>query len=274
MHLYKYPFKSLYFLLFIMTSIEWLSDINNISKRIEYANEYGMKATNEGILKKHGFDVPNGFVVTPEWKESVDGEALKEFYKKLGASAVSVRSSATCEDSHKYSFAGIFESYMPVVLDELPLYIAKCRESLKSEEALIYMEFAKVSPDKAKMNVLVQEFIKAKMSGIFFTKNPITRSDAEMACQFGYMQGEKLVSGEESGFYAIIDKNSKEIKIQGDSFKLLFGANPSYDLELSGIIDKALKIEKLFDFPQDIEFTIGLDNKTYILQSRDITGLE
>ncbi|MBU3896583.1 MAG: hypothetical protein KJ697_01475 [Nanoarchaeota archaeon] len=257
-----------------MTSIELLSNINDIDKRNEYANIYGMKATNEGILKKYGFDVPNGFVVTPEWKENVDGEALKNYYKALNATSVSVRSSATCEDSHKYSFAGIFESFMPIRLDELPLYIEKCRESLKSEEALIYMEFAKVNPDKAKMNVLIQEFIKAKMSGIFFTKNPITNSDAEMACQFGYMQGEKLVSGEESGIYAIIDKQTKKFKMQGDSSKLPFGVNPSSDLESSGIIDKALEIEQLFGFPQDIEFTVGQDETTYILQSRDITGLE
>lgn len=253
-------------------SIVALSYLNYFDKRSECAAKYGMKATNLGILLNQGYNVPNGFIVTPEWDARKDQGLLEEFYERLNAKSVSARSSATCEDSRGASFAGMFKSFMPTTLETLPEYIEKCRESIENDDALLYMKHNKIDPKNVKMNVLVQEFIEAKFAGVIYTRTPCNKGFA--SCDTIYAQGEKAVSGEETVIITTIKIPELRIVNMRNCEIATEGANPKYDIYNSRIIETAFKIEKLFNYPQDIEFTVGKDGKTYILQSRDITALD
>ena len=77
--------------------------------------------------------------------------------------------------------------------------------------------------------------------------------------------GDKLVSGEVTPNTYFIDK--KSLKIINNILKFSF--KKSLITKLS---QTALEIEKLYKFPQDIEFCIK-NEKIFILQSRPITTL-
>src|SRR5215218_346510 len=86
------------------------------------ASELGAKATNLGWLAREGFPVPPGLVVTSAAGERCEEARtrLLEAAAELGAERFAVRSSGTAEDLEGASFAGQYETFLNVGLDELP----------------------------------------------------------------------------------------------------------------------------------------------------------
>jgi pyruvate,water dikinase len=188
-------------------------------------------------------------------------EAFATLKSKFGA--VSVRSSATCEDSKNASFAGQFETYL-FVNDQKTLidYVKKCWASFFRSGAILYAMNHGIDLSKSQMAVVVQGMINSDVAGVMFTKN---NGNAGVVIEAAKGVGENVVSG---------NVKPDEYEINPDSFRIKSEIKQNQRLlsnpEIVSLTALGIKIEKLFNFPQDIEWAIQ-NKAVYILQTRPIT---
>ena len=201
-----------------------------------------------------GFNVPKFIALSSSSSKTLlsneiaRSEIAGEIMDVLPSEKYAVRSSALIEDNKKESSAGQFLTKTNVEGSELS---GNIYEVLKQAE--IYLD-----GDLTQFSIIIQEYISPDISGVTFTRNP--NGNREMIIEYGFCEGEKIVSG--------------EIKPQRISF--YWNNALSQDLpELfaeNQIIKKFKEIENKYGFPQDIEWCIRND-QFYILQTRPITTI-
>jgi pyruvate,water dikinase len=221
-------------------------------------------------LFQAGFPVPDGFVIMPSafdgdnlkaeaWQQIL--EHLKWARRENGKIAFAVRSSALAEDSAYASFAGEFETVLDVHTDEaVRAAIHQVHQSRKSERVQAYSK-AKGLEEEQDIAVVIQKLVRADISGILFTANPVTGNRFEMTGNYTFGLGEGLVSGEVEPYTFIMQRPKGKYEGPEDIRRF---AKKIYKL--------ARKLEEEFGSPQDIEWAIA-DDKLYLLQSRPITTL-
>ncbi|MDH5453922.1 MAG: hypothetical protein OEX14_11270, partial [Paracoccaceae bacterium] len=231
----------------------------------------GGKGRTLAQLYRAGYPVPDGFIIlptafagdrlTPEAWAQVQAY-LDRMRKAERGIAFAVRSSALSEDSAQASFAGEFETVLDVHSDEMiQAAIQAVRLSRRSERVRAYSQ-AKGIDTAHDMAVVVQRLVRADVSGVLFTADPVTGSHAEMMGNFVYGFGEELVSGEAEPYTFVL----KRPKGQYDGPPVLkHFARSLYKL--------ATRLEKDLGCPQDIEWAVD-GGKLFLLQSRPITTLQ
>ena len=226
-----------------------------------------------------GIPVPPGFVVLASafdkfygsvFPEGLAKEILAEF-KKLKIKYVAVRSSATTEDSSSAAWAGQLESYLNVTEKNLIRSIEKCWASLYSPRAIFYRSEKGLSKQKISVAVVIQKMIQSEISGVCFTVHPVTKDKNQMVIEAGYGLGEAIVGGKITPDAYIINKSIGVGNLYLAS-KNIQGKQKLSDKQIIKLAELCQKIEKLFKYPQDIEWSFAKD-KFYILQSRPITTL-
>ncbi|MFA6426885.1 MAG: PEP/pyruvate-binding domain-containing protein [Candidatus Magasanikbacteria bacterium] len=229
---------------------------NNViqSQEIDQNKKYlGNKTLNLQKLVDWGFHVPK-FIAIPSHissnlysDENLKKEIAQEAIRILQCKKYAVRSSALIEDGENRSFAGQFNTKLNLSSNEL---IGGIGEVLKQANDFLHDELDKFS-------IIIQEYIAPDISGVTFTRNP--HGSREMIIEYGFCEGEKIVSGEikpeKTSFYW----NEQDIKL------------PKQFLT-NRVIKKFKEIENKSKFPQDIEWCIK-DNKFYLLQTRPITTI-
>jgi phosphoenolpyruvate synthase/pyruvate phosphate dikinase len=208
----------------------------------------GNKAHNLMLLKRSSFNIPNGFVIDVGYVSNIKKNGFLDKYKKeilfylydciftKPTFPVVVRSSGLLEDSKDSSFAGKYKSVINVNSEkELFLAIKEVIKSAKND----------------KLAIIIQKQVEMSISGVYFTKNPIGKSNFLIEYVFGHLHN--LVSGKENS------QKINKTKNLNSTFKKLY------------ILGK--NIEFIFKYPQDIEFAIDENKKIWILQSRSITTL-
>jgi pyruvate,water dikinase len=213
---------------------------------------------------------------------------ITESVAELGTDAVAVRSSAVAEDSKEASFAGLHESKLnvPTKPDTVMAAVRSCWKSLFTNRAIVY-RLQKDIPHEGSMAVVIQEMIDSEISGITLTAHPMDSSNLMIEASYGY--GDLIVGGEvdpdeyriNRGDLAVLNRTigSKSKISQGaDSGTTVSQAEESQtsepvltDGEATQVARKCMNIERLFSYPQDIEWCL-VDSNLYILQSRPITG--
>lgn len=213
---------------------------------------------------------------------------IKEALNKLNVKYVPIRSSAVSEDSLKASFAGLHDTFLNVKTELEPVLenVKKCWASLFNDRAVIYRIRKKI-PHMEGMAVVVQEMIPAEISGITFTKHPTDEKSLLIEASFGL--GDMIVSGRVEPDDYTIDREILEIKGKNIGRKekksmILNGKVIIQDVDaeqkekqvLTGektkeIAKSCLRVEKIFNYPQDIEWSIS-GGKLWLLQSRAILG--
>ena len=89
--------------------------------------------------------------------------------------AYAVRSSANAEDALESSFAGQFQSVLNVQgTSDLMTAIESVWDSLHRDSIQQYLNLHGIAPDTLKMGVLVQEMVPPVVSGVAFSRNPLT----------------------------------------------------------------------------------------------------
>ncbi|MGD1714961.1 glycerol-3-phosphate acyltransferase, partial [Dapis sp. BLCC M172] len=155
----------------------------------------GEKAARLALLKKAGFNVPEGFVLSAIEsgnrelvveggvnKSVVDSrfstgflsadKILDQLNEMSWSFPLIVRSSAVGEDSDNSSAAGQYETIFPVRNEtELLEAINICRQSYWLPEAVTYRRQKEI-PD-AEMAVLIQPYLISQVAGVMFTRNPL-----------------------------------------------------------------------------------------------------
>jgi phosphohistidine swiveling domain-containing protein len=231
----------------------------------------GGKGSTLARLYQAGYPVPDGFVVLPEAFAgdtlTVDGWAQVQAHlarmrqAENGLAAFAVRSSALGEDSAFASFAGEFETVLDVRSeDRVREAIRTVRRSRHAERVRAYSEAKGIDP-LHDMAVVVQRLVRAEISGVLFTADPVTGSRAEMTGNFVYGFGEELVSGEAEPYTFTLGRP-----------KGAYEGPAALRRPASKLYKLALRLEEDLGAPQDIEWAIAAD-RLYILQSRPITTL-
>lgn len=246
-----------------MKNIIWPND-KEITREL-----VGNKAWNLTQLFKYGFKVPKFFVITAQVfaldSFYLEEEILKNF-DKLKSPHAAVRSSATCEDSQNSSFAGQFESYLAIPKEKIIETVKKCWASTKSPRVLSYATHHNINPSSIKMAVTIQEMIFAKKGGVIFTQDIFKNDLNHLIIEAASGLGEKIVSGLINPERVVVNKKTGLV-IEKDSPE----GEVLTQREIGELVRMALKIEKNYHSPQDIEWAIG-GGKIYILQSRPITN--
>ncbi len=218
----------------------------------------------------------------PECVKSAISRAVHKY--NLEDKNLIVRSSATLEDT-KISFAGQFLSVLNVRgVDEIGIAVKRVYDSAFSKKAVGYGEELAES-EKVSMGVVVQEFVVGEVSGVMFTKDPLSNEGAVIEAVVGLNEG--LVSGHVTPSRFILDDKNGIIKTEiaeqkfvvmpqksGGTISIKQTAKvPDYisEAKIAELAGIGAKIEQSFGSPQDIEWTMH-DNKFYILQSRPITS--
>lgn len=179
----------------------------------------------------------------------------------LNGTKFAVRSSSLEEDGTTKSYAGQFESFLNVDKEDIFNNIKKCWCSLYNNNVIDYSS----DFDLYGMNVIIQTMILPDYSGVIFTIDPTSDTNNYSIVEIVEGLCEKLVSGKVTPTKYLIRKETKKIDFAEGPIKLRNNI-------VNNIMDEALKIEKLYSKPMDIEYAIK-DNKCYILQARPITSV-
>ena len=223
------------------------------------------------------------------------GKRYAQLESQLGADVlVSVRSSATAEDLPGMSFAGQQDTYLNVGgLDNVLQHVKRCWASLWTDRAIAYRHRQGFRHEDVLLAVVVQEMFPSEVAGVLFTANPVTSNPNEIFLNTSWGLGEAIVSGKVNPDQYILNKKNLKIKDKKIHDKLLMtvrreDGQGSVEAEVPEARRKAetlsddkvkelgriaLRIEKHYGFPQDIEW--GYCNGRFaILQSREITAAD
>lgn len=207
-----------------------------------------------------------------------------------------IRSSATVEDTETVSFAGQAESFLCI---KSPNDVISCVKntwaSALTPTAILYLKSMNVPISRMRMGVVVQEMIRAEVSGVMFTTNVVENNSDQILIESTIGLGEPLVAGKIKPDTFLLDKESLQTleKILGTKEKsaipvmkegeirIEFLDTPvekrnSFSLDDESLIRVAqlgLDIERKMGSPQDIEWCVrGQD--IVVLQTRPITTLQ
>ena len=149
--------------------------------------------------------------------------------------------------------------------------------------------------------VVIQQMVESEKAGVLFTVNPITHDRNEIQINASYGLGESVVSGcvtadsylcDRTGAVKSCEIGSKQTQIVyapsdassdlsqdtfGDTIQVAVSeqmqqARCLSDSEIAALCTEAIRVEKHYGVPMDIEWGI-CDGSVYILQARAITTL-
>jgi rifampicin phosphotransferase len=220
---------------------------------------------------------------------------LEEELKQQGllGQDLAVRSSGLDEDSKDHSFAGMFSSFLyQKEMKDIEVSIRKCWASAFSVRCLEYRVANKLKSDDIGMGVVIQKMVQSDISGVLFSRNPISQIDYQsMIIESVYGQCEGLVSGllEADNFVinrdtfeytmTIADKLEKfqrsatgngieKVTVKSDLVK----SQSLNQNQLNELVEMGKNIEQWFESPMDIEWAFE-GEKLYVVQMRPITTL-
>lgn len=222
-------------------------------------------------LYQAGYKVPDGFIIFPS---AFEGGQLKpsalaqvqgnidRLRRKKREVSFAVRSSALSEDSEDASFAGEFETVLGAGSDEEIHNAIRTVYSSRESKRVEAYSLAKGMGVSHGIAVVVQVLVRADISGVLFTADPITGSRSVISGNYVYGMGEALVSGEATPY-------AFRFKRPGGSYE----GPAEFGSHAAGLYKTAVKIEKAMGAPQDMEWAVA-GGKIYLLQSRPITTLK
>ncbi|GAI89084.1 unnamed protein product, partial [marine sediment metagenome] len=149
--------------------------------------------------------------------ESIEGAFDKLVKGKDEDLSFAVRSSATIEDSSKFSFAGQTESYLyNLTFHDLLQSLKNCWASLFSPRAILYMLHMKklgvnFSLKNIHMAVIVQKMVNSQISGVLFTSNVVNSDSNQMLINSTWGLGNMIADSLVIPDSIIIKKNKFEV---------------------------------------------------------------
>ncbi|MTJ06421.1 glycerol-3-phosphate acyltransferase [Anabaena sp. UHCC 0204] len=224
----------------------------------------GAKSATLSQIKRWGYAVPKGWVLTPD----DDPSDLIEFLQPSPLSPLIVRSSAIGEDSEQASAAGQYETILNVTTkEELRQAIAQVQASYNHPNAIEYRRHS--SSAEAAMGVLIQQQIQSVFSGVAFSRDPISQQGEAVVIEAVAGSPTQIVSGK-------VTPEEYQVVIAGDEKLscLQFQGNGKIPQSLiKQVAYLARRLERRYlGIPQDIEWSYDGQN-LWVLQARPITTL-
>ncbi len=217
-------------------------------------------------------------------------EALAELKERAGPHATfAVRSSSLNEDSAGSSFAGLYESYLNLHgEDDILKGVLDCFRCLWQERAVHYRTFRGIEHAGEAMAVVVMQVVRARSSGVAFTKNPMTGATDQVLINASWGLGEAVVSGYvtpdsfivgpggEMRERAISEKHEQVVLTDDGTERApvppeLVSQPSISDDEVQEVVDTAHAVQREYGQPIDIEFAYDDSGTMFLLQARPIT---
>jgi rifampicin phosphotransferase len=218
--------------------------------------------------------------------EAVEATFADEF------TPLAVRSSATTEDSPAFSFAGLHDTLLAVTGDpgELELAVKSCWASLWSERSVDYRRRGDAALDGAAMAVVIQQMVRADVSFVAFSVDPVDQCARRVIISASYGLGEAIVAGLVVPDYIVLEPGgevmdyqigSKEMMIISDSNgdggvrqvpvpRLVANQRALSDDQVRHIGQLVTDLEQKFGSPIDVEGGIA-GGTLSLFQARPIT---
>lgn len=235
----------------------------------------GNKALSLGRLKNAKFVIPQFFVIPTNviykninkkvlCAENLDishnlveeiNNACSEFITEMAV----IRSSFLVEDDKYISKAGYFPTWINIEKTSIV-------EHFKKYLCELYRKFGEIPEG----GIIIQEMINGEFSGVCFTVNPVSSNMNTMIIEIVRKLNVKLTDGTKTPDVSIeISKNDFDIldRKQHTQEDLLTGQ------QIFDLAKTSIEIERYFNYPQDIEWTIR-KGKFFVLQSRPITTIK
>ena len=229
------------------------------------ATVVGQKAATLSQIKRWGYPVPKGWVISPV----DDPQGLIAMLQPSDLSPVVVRSSAIGEDSEQASAAGQYTTVLNVTSkQELQAAIAQVQASYNHPSAVQYRRDRGL-PDTA-MAVLVQQQIQSVYSGVAFSRDPISQQGDAIVIEALPGSPTQVVSGkvtpEQYRAFVVETENISSVQVEGS------GQVPQTLIKQVAYLVRRLE-KQYHGLPQDIEWIYDSQN-LWVLQSRPITTLD
>ena len=245
------------------------------------ASIYGGKAANLSELVNAGFNVPPGFVLSPNDGAYMDSPSIlnrsdPNFFQNLiyeicGGFPVAVRSSAIGEDGDGFSFAGQYDTVLNLfTVEDVIKAIKEVAASAENDRVQAYQEANNL--EATGVAVIVQAMVRPSSAGVMFTAEPVESDPSLIAIEAVQGLGDKMVSGQASPDFHLLDK------VTGATVESTCINDPVLGrIEINALYKAGVAIESHYGCPQEIEWAFGLDHAgemgLFILQSRPITTL-
>src|SRR6266540_6216763 len=250
------------------------------------APRVGRKAATLGALKRAGFPVPEGVVVTtealvrtlaaagldagagPDQVEAVPlpsevATAVAAVAERLVGGPLAVRSSGVDEDLPGASYAGQYESVLGVPAGDLAAAVRRCWASAFTPHVAAYRRSRGAGREVA-MAVLVQPMVAADAAGVAFGADPVSgdRNTAVVNAVRGL--GDRLVAGRVS---------PDEWVVRGVAATCRAAPEGAIDAGVAArVAALAQRVEARLGAPQDIEWALAA-GELVLLQARPVTAL-
>ena len=201
---------------------------------------------------------------------------------------VAVRSSAVGEDSG-LSFAGQFETFINVPEPEVPEAWKRVVESRFSPRSVFYRRAAGLAEVDTPMAVLVQRMVRARASGVLFTRRPEKLKEPVLLVTAVRGLGQEVSGGLAVADEFVVSRGPSRIVerriprkperiecAEGGGVTRLSESSEEQgrasitDEEVLLIAEAGLGIERYFRCPQDIEWAIDEAGTLFILQARPL----
>jgi pyruvate,water dikinase len=223
-------------------------------------------------------------------------DAVVTAWRALGTDChVAVRSSAGDEDTERASRAGQFDTFLFVKGEASVVEHVKLAWSgLWTERALASASLSAGGPPAPRCGVIVQRMVRSRVSGVMQTVNAARSRPLEIVVNVGLGLGEGIVSGAvaadlvtvakgEPGdlalrfHYLTADKRQRVVyderygqgTVRADTLAHQ-RLRPALEYpELRELVDVALRVERAYGHPVDIEFGFE-DAHLYVLQVRPV----
>ncbi|MBN1345726.1 MAG: hypothetical protein JXQ73_23740 [Phycisphaerae bacterium] len=260
--------------------------INSITAGLDYEDQAAVQDACQTI---------QSMVVGMPLSESVEQEILAAYDRlgdRLGGDArLAVRSSAIGEDDPRWSCAGLYYTALNVSKQTL---IDACYEVEISKylpRSLMYFHRNGLREEDMPMCIGCVSMVDAAISGTLFTEDPAAAPDERrMTLQAVVGLGIGLVNGRvlperylvakdppgrlinfEPGGQTMVTRSRIGEGVEEQSLPRREDKTPSLDeAALERLAEYAIRIERHFGGPQDIEWAIDRDGEVWILQTRPL----
>ena len=232
----------------------------------------GNKAANLRLLESRGFTVPSTYVCTWDAYERYlrdDVSLIEELRKELAdtidpSRTYAIRSSANLEDSKLLSFAGQFKTVLNVQgIDDVLGAIGSIWATTRTPSVKSYLNKHDIDPRDLLMAVLIQEMVPPQVSGVAFSKNPMTGMD-EVIVEAVHGSGEALVQEGATPQRWVNKWGVWTTQPEADGI----------DLDVIGqVVEQTKAIAKAYGHPVDLEWVYD-GASVHWVQLREITALD
>lgn len=220
--------------------------------------------------------------------------ALKEAYERLCQKLghrpfLAVRSSAAAEDLN-FTFAGQYATYLNVPPEDLGRRYKDIVASLFTPRALFYYKNKGFHEEEMAMGVTVMPLVKARASGVLFTRQPEAPEREALLINAVWGLGRYAVGGRIPPDHYLVAYEPPgrilEQRLAAKPVKLTWRPEggevevpvPPEEVEapclspeqLARLADWAARLERHYQRPQDVEWTLDEDGNLWLLQTRPL----